>query len=179
MPFTAEKLSVPGVILVRAARFEDARGYFMETWSRHAFRAMGIAADFVQENQSLSAARNTLRGLHFQRPPHEQAKLVRVLSGSILDVAVDMRRSSASYLRWCAVTLAAGDGRQVFIPRGFAHGFLSLQENTLVSYLVDAPYAPALEGGVRWNDARIGIQWPAREDEVVLSDRDRYLPGPE
>jgi dTDP-4-dehydrorhamnose 3,5-epimerase len=149
----------------------------METWSRAKFEHLGINNVFVQENQSLSRQINILRGLHFQTPPFEQAKLVRVLAGRIFDVSVDLRKNSSTFRRWCGVTLAAGDGRQLYIPRGFAHGFLSLEANTLVTYKVDAPYATAYEGGIRWNDVDIGIKWPLECDNPILSDRDQMLPG--
>jgi dTDP-4-dehydrorhamnose 3,5-epimerase len=175
--FQAERLSLPGVVIVQSAAIEDHRGYFMETWSRDAFAALGLASDFVQENQSLSRVANTLRGLHFQRCPFAQAKLVRVVTGRITDVAVDIRHGSPTFGQWCAVTLAAGDGQQVFIPRGFAHGFLALEANTLVTYKVDAPYAPVHEAGIRWNDSTLAIEWPVAESDVILSDRDRALPA--
>jgi dTDP-4-dehydrorhamnose 3,5-epimerase len=174
--FSLEPLSLAGLALVRSRCFEDSRGYFMETWTRAAFAALGLSSDFVQENQSLSRTVNTLRGLHFQRPPFEQAKLVRVESGKIVDVAVDLRRSSATFSRWCAVTLVAGDGRQIYIPRGFAHGFMALEPDTVVTYKVDAPYAPAHEAGIRWNDRKLGIDWPVEEADIILSERDRNLP---
>lgn len=176
MTFTLEHLAIPGPVIVRSRVFNDTRGYFMETWSREKFAALGITSDFVQENQSLSRTQFTVRGLHFQRPPFEQAKLVRVLAGRVIDVAVDIRRSSPTFGRWCAVTLTAGDGKQVYIPRGFAHGFLSLEPDTLVVYKVDASYAPAHEGGIVWNDRDIGVRWPVADADILLSERDRVLP---
>jgi dTDP-4-dehydrorhamnose 3,5-epimerase len=174
--FSLEPVSIPGPFVVQSRVFEDNRGYFMETWSDVAFATLGLSNAFVQENQSLSVSANTLRGLHFQRPPFEQAKLVRVVRGKVLDVAVDLRRSSPGFGQWCAVTLAAGDGRQFYIPRGFAHGFLSLEADTLVVYKVDSPYAPTHEAGIRWNDVALRIDWPVSEASVILSDRDRKLP---
>ena len=149
----------------------------METWSEVEFARLGIGASFVQENQSLSVKPFTLRGLHFQRPPFMQSKLVRVLAGSIFDVAVDLRQDSPTFGKWHGVTLAADDGQQVYIGPGFAHGFMSLEVSTLVAYKVDAPYTPSHEAGIRWNDREIGIRWPRLDDSVTLSERDEKLPN--
>lgn len=175
--FAFEPLAIPGPVLVRPRRFGDARGYFMETYSAGPFRAAGVEAVFVQDNQSLSSRRGVLRGLHFQRPPAAQAKLVRVLKGAIFDVAVDLREGSPHYGRWCAATLTAEGAEQLFVPAGFAHGFCTLEEITEVAYKVDSPYAPDLEGGLAWDDPAIGIDWPVAREEVLVSDKDAHLPG--
>ncbi|MHB2166874.1 dTDP-4-dehydrorhamnose 3,5-epimerase [Alsobacter sp. R-9] len=172
-----EQLSIPEVILVRPRRFGDARGWFMETWSRSVFAAGGIDADFVQDNQSFSAQVGTVRGLHFQRPPTPQAKLVRVVRGAIFDVAVDLRRLSPTYGRWCAATLTAEGGEQLFVPRGFAHGFATLQPDTEVAYKVDGPYDPACDSGIAWDDPDLGIPWPVAPGAAVLSAKDRMQPA--
>lgn len=176
MNFSIERLKLSGLLLVKGRRFEDARGYFTETWSHDAFRQLGIEAGFVQDNQSLSVMRGTVRGLHFQVPPFAQAKLVRVLQGSVLDVAVDLRAGSPSYGQWSGVTLTAARPEQLYIPAGFAHGFVTLEADTIVAYRVDAPYAPQCDAGVRWNDPAIGIDWPVTESDAVLSAKDAALP---
>jgi dTDP-4-dehydrorhamnose 3,5-epimerase len=175
--FAFEALAIPGPVLIRPRRFGDARGYFMETYSAEAFCADGITAVFVQDNQSLSGTRGVLRGLHFQKPPAAQAKLVRVLKGSIFDVAVDLRQGSRHYGRWCAATLTAEGAEQLFVPAGFAHGFCTLEAMTEVAYKVDSPYAPDQEGGLAWNDSAIGIDWPVARTDVLVSDKDAGLPG--
>ena len=173
--FSVSETALPGVLLVKPRRIGDARGYFVETYSRAAYAELGVTADFVQDNQSLSATPGTLRGLHFQRPPHAQAKLVRVLKGSIFDVAVDLRVGSPHFGRWCGATLTADGDEQLFVPRGFAHGFVTLEENTEVQYKVTAPYDPSMERAIRWDDPAIGIDWPIR-DGLTLSDKDRAAP---
>ena len=176
MNFSIERLKLAEILLIRAKRFEDARGYFMETWSHDAFRDLGIRAHFVQDNQSLSVQRGTVRGLHFQTPPYAQAKLVRVLQGSIFDVAVDLRLGSPDYGKWCGATLSASRPEQLYIPKGFAHGFVTLEPDTVVAYRVDAPYAPACDAGIFWNDPTVGIDWPVNTVETVLSAKDSSLP---
>ena len=176
MAFSKEHLEIADVVLIRVAKFADVRGYFMETYTRQAFSTIGICADFMQDNQSLSKVPGTLRGLHFQRPPAEQAKLVRVLHGSIFDVAVDIRPQSPTYGRWCGSKLTAEEGEQLFIPRGFAHGFVTLEANTIVTYKVDAPYSRESEGGIRWDDPQLAIDWPLSADRLVLAERDSQLP---
>lgn len=175
--FAFETLAIPGPVLIRPRRFGDARGYFMETYSLEAFRSAGIAMAFVQDNQSLSERRGVLRGLHFQKPPAAQAKLVRVLKGSIFDVVVDLRQGSPHYGRWCAATLSADGAEQLFVPHGFAHGFCTLEAATEVAYKVDSPYAPDQEGSLAWDDPAIGIGWPVSRAEVLVSDKDTGLPG--
>ena len=175
--FAFEPLAIPAVVLIRPKKFGDARGYFMETYSTEAFAAAGIEAAFVQDNQSLSATAGVVRGLHFQAPPVPQAKLIRVLKGVIFDVAVDIRVGSPSYGRWCAATLTADGAEQLFVPRGFAHGFCTLEPNTEVVYKVDGPYAPQTEGGIAWNDPTLAIDWPITAAEAQLSGKDTVLPG--
>ena len=166
-----------GVILLRTPRYGDYRGWFSETWSRARFSAAGIDCDFVQDNHSLSRPLHTLRGIHFQRPPHAQAKLVRCLRGRIYDVAVDLRRGSPTFGRWVGVELDAASGRQLFIPVGFGHGFVTLEPDTEVFYKVDDFYSAECDGGIRWDDPAIGIDWglPAGA-EPVLSPKDTVLP---
>ncbi|TWT12883.1 dTDP-4-dehydrorhamnose 3,5-epimerase [Reyranella sp. CPCC 100927] len=176
MNFAVERLKIEDLLLIRTKRFEDPRGYFMETWSQDAFEQLGIKATFVQDNQSLSAKPGTVRGLHFQTPPYAQAKLVRVLQGSIFDVAVDVRLGSPTFGEWCGLTLTADRPEQFYIPAGFAHGFVTLAPDTIVSYRVDAPYAPACDGGIQWNDPALKIEWPFNVADAVLSAKDAALP---
>ncbi|QPF86533.1 dTDP-4-dehydrorhamnose 3,5-epimerase [Bradyrhizobium genosp. L] len=169
-------LALSSVKLINIPRFGDGRGYFSETFKRSEFAAMGIDCDFIQDNQSSSTSAGTVRGLHFQRPPYAQAKLVRVLRGSILDVAVDLRWSSPSFGRSVAVTLTADGGEQAFIPAGFAHGFCTLEPDTVVLYKVDQVYSPKHEGGIKWDDPSLRIEWPSVVDTPVLSEKDQRLP---
>jgi len=174
---TAERLSIPDVILITPARYGDDRGFFSETYSAKALSEAGITATFVQDNQSLSRQKGVVRGLHFQSPPHAQGKLVRVVRGSILDVAVDIRKGSPSFGRHVAVELSVENWRQLWVPAGFAHGFCTLEENTEVFYKVTDYYAPECDKGIRWDDPQIGIAWPVGAESVVLSDKDRRLPS--
>ena len=169
--------ALPEVRLIRPPRFGDARGYFTESYHRDKWQAAGIEETFVQDNQSYSAAVFTLRGLHFQAPPFAQAKVVRVLRGAVLDVAVDIRRGSPTFGRHVAVPLSAADGGQLLVPVGFAHGFLTLEPETEVFYKVSAPYSPAHDLGLLWSDPALGIALPASADAMVLSDRDRRWPS--
>lgn len=149
----------------------------METYSETWAEAAGVRVRFVQDNQSFSAAEGTIRGLHYQRPPHAQAKLVRCVRGSIMDYAVDIRRGSPTYGRHVAVRLTAEGGEQLFVPVGFAHGFITLEPDVEVAYKVSDVYAPDCDGGLVWNDPQIGIDWPVPASGAVLSDRDRALPA--
>ncbi len=169
--------ALPDVLRLRPRRFADQRGYFSETWNAAGLRAAGIDFDFVQDNQSFSAPARTVRGLHYQAPPHAQAKLVRVAQGAILDVAVDIRRGSAQYGEWVAEPLCAEKGEQLLIPAGFLHGFITLMPNTVVLYKVDAHYAPNFEGSVRFDDPELAIDWGIDADRVVLSVKDAAAPG--
>ncbi len=148
----------------------------METYSEASALVAGIDVRFVQDNQSFSAAEGTIRGLHYQRPPHAQAKLVRCVRGSIMDYAVDIRRRSPTYGRHVAVRLTADGGEQLFVPVGFAHGFITLQPDVEVAYKVSDVYAPECDGGVIWNDPTIDIDWPLPASGAVLSDKDKGLP---
>ena len=169
-------LALPEVKHIQTLRFSDQRGYFAEAYARRDFIAAGITSDFIQDNHSLSIAAGTVRGLHFQTPPFAQAKLVRVLRGRILDVAVDLRHSSASYGKHVAIELSADGGDQVFIPAGFAHGFCTLVSNTEVLYKVDSYYSASHDCGINWADPALGICWPISESEAIISDKDRDLP---
>jgi dTDP-4-dehydrorhamnose 3,5-epimerase len=166
---------IRGVRLFRPRYFYDSRGYFVETYSERTARDVGLTASFVQENQSLSIKRGTVRALHFQVPPKAQAKLVRVLRGRIFDVAVDLQVGSPTYGRWTAATLTADGGEQLFIPRGFAHGFCTLEPDTVVLYKVDDYYALECEGGIVWNDVTLAIKWPVLAGDAVLSEKDQKL----
>ena len=167
--------SLPDVKLISSRLFGDGRGTFGEVFKASAFRDGGMAFQPVQQNRSFSLPRFTLRGLHFQRPPHAQAKLVRCLSGAIFDVAVDLRRGAPSHGTWVAARLEP-DGDQLFVPKGYAHGFCTLLPDTIVEYLVDAEYAADSEGGVAWDDPEIAVDWPAPRNEVMLSDKDGRQP---
>jgi dTDP-4-dehydrorhamnose 3,5-epimerase len=157
-----------GVVEIVPKRFGDARGFFAETWQRQRFRDLGLDHDWVQDNQSLSAEPHVLRGLHFQRAPVAQAKLVRVLRGSLFDVAVDIRPKSPSFGRWVSCVLSADAFNQLYVPEGFAHGFLTLEPDTEVLYKVSAPYAPECERAIAWNDPALAIAWPLREGQQPL-----------
>ena len=170
------RLALDGLLEIRPKRFADDRGFFSETWNAAAWREAGIAIDFVQDNHSLSNARGTLRGLHFQAPPSAQAKLVRVTRGSAFDVAVDLRPGSPTYRQWAGVILSAAEWNQLLIPEGFAHGFLTLEENTEVQYKASAPYDPAADCAINFDDPEIAIEWPLHAVDFVLSDRDRAAP---
>jgi len=159
-----------------ARRHIDSRGWFSETFHEMRSREIGVNCSFVQENQSYSKRGRTLRGMHFQLPPAAQAKLVSVLSGRILDVAIDIRSGSPTFGRFVSVELSADCGRQLYIPVGFAHGFLTLEDNVRVVYKTSNYYAPALEGGIRWNDPIVAIPWPAKDADILLSEKDKQLP---
>jgi dTDP-4-dehydrorhamnose 3,5-epimerase len=168
--------TIPDVILIELNRFEDARGYFNETYSHERYRAGGVAATFVQDNLSLSRRVGTLRGLHFQASPMEQAKLVTCVAGAIFDVAVDIRASSPTFGEHVAAELSAANKRQLYVPVGFAHGFCTLQPDTLVTYKTSSVYDAASDRGLAWNDPALGIEWPLPPSGPVLSDRDGRHP---
>ena len=172
--FTFTQTEIPGVVVIEPQVFGDDRGYFMETYQAEEFAAAGIPGPFVQDNQSKST-RGVLRGLHFQKR-HQQAKLVRAISGEIFDVAVDLRRGSATYGRWVGVVLSAENRRQLYIPRGFAHGFQVLSEQAVFAYKCGDVYHPEDEGGLRYDDADIGIVWPG-QDTPILSEKDQNWPA--
>lgn len=172
MSLKVESLAIPDVKLVTPARFGDARGYFSETYNEQRFKAAGIAADFMQDNHSYSAPAGTVRGLHFQAPPFAQAKLVRVVRGAVIDVAVDARKGSATYGKWVRAELSAENGVQIFVPRGFLHGFATLQPDTEILYKVDAPYSKESDGAVLWNDPELAIDWGIDPATATLSEKD-------
>lgn len=167
--------TIPDVLLLRPRRHGDHRGFFAETYNRRALAALGIELDFVQDNHSLSAQAGTLRGLHWQAPPAAQAKLVRCGRGAILDVAVDIRRGSPTFGRWAGAELSAENGAQLFIPAGFAHGFVTLLPDSEIVYKCSDYYAPETEGALRWDDPALGIDWPLSAPPV-LSARDAAAP---
>lgn len=170
------RLAIPEVIEILPKKHGDHRGFFGEVYKRSAFEAEGISIDWQQDNQSFSAEAGTVRGLHFQIPPVAQAKLIRVLRGTIFDVAVDIRRGSPSYGRWVGLELSAEKFNQLLIPAGFAHGFMTLTPDVEVLYKVDAPYAPGSEGSLRWNDPDLAIDWP-NSAAAILSGKDEAAPG--
>lgn len=166
------RTEIPDVWILEPRVFEDARGYFMETWREEDFnKALGHEVHFVQDNQSKSS-RGVLRGLHFQKGELSQAKLVRVLQGCVVDVAVDLRKDSPAFGKYVMVELSAENKRQLFIPRGFAHGFQVLSDTAVFTYKVDNRYAPEAECSIRYDDPHIGIAWPITGDEVILSEKD-------
>ncbi len=173
VPYEPTRLS--DVLLIRPPRFGDERGYFAETYHAGKWRAAGVAADFVQDNQSLSGPVGTVRGLHYQIEPSPQAKLVRVLQGRILDVAVDIRRSSQTFGQHVTAELTADGGEQMYVPAGFAHGFSTLEPDTVVSYKVSGLYDPSAECGIAWNDPALAIDWKL-QGEPTLSDKDKIHP---
>lgn len=171
-----EPTALPEVLILTPARFGDARGWFSETWNGPRLAGLGVTVPFVQDNHSFSATVGTLRGLHYQRPPHAQDKLVRCTRGAILDVAVDARRGSPRYGRWVAVELTAENGRQLLVPKGFLHGFVTRVADTEVQYKCSDVYAPDCDGGVRWDDPDIGIDW-GLSGAPVLSGKDAQAPA--
>lgn len=174
MPLRVIPTDLAGVLLVTPQRHKDARGYLEECWSGRDFAQVGIAVDFVQDNHSASHAAGTLRGLHCQAPPHAQDKLVRCTRGAIFDVAVDARRDSPTFGRWAGFELSAENGRQLFVPRGFLHGFVTLQPDTHVQYRCSDYYAPSCDLAVRWDS--LGIAWPLA-GAPILSERDAAAPA--
>jgi dTDP-4-dehydrorhamnose 3,5-epimerase len=172
----SQALAIEGPLLVSVRRFADARGAFVETYSRRDFAAVGIPDEFVQDNQSLSVHVGTVRGLHFQTPPHAQGKLVRVLRGRILDVAVDLRRASATFGQHVAAELSDANGLMLWVPPGFAHGFITREPATEVAYKVTDLYAPDCDRALAWDDPVLGIDWGFDAAAATLSDKDRRAP---
>lgn len=167
------KTDIEGVVVIEPQVFGDERGYFFESFNAERFLAeTGIDVAFVQDNESRSK-RGVLRGLHFQREPYAQAKLVRVVQGRVIDVAVDIRPGSPTFGKYVATELSGENHRQMFIPKGFAHGYVVLEDDTVFQYKCDEYYHPESEAGIAWNDPQIGIEWPLSEDEIILSDKDR------
>lgn len=169
-------VSLSEVKIMSLKKNEDSRGFLSEVYTRRAFAADGDEIDFVQDNHSFSARKGTVRGLHFQTPPAAQHKLVRVVRGSVFDVAIDLRRSSFSYGRHVSVVLSAAAWNQALVPIGFAHGFMTLEDDTEVIYKVSDYYSPDYDKGLLWNDPALGIQWPLPAKETLLSERDRAQP---
>lgn len=167
--------ALEGVLILEPAVFGDERGYFFESYNRQAFKHAGIDAVFVQDNQSLSR-KGVMRGLHFQTGEHAQAKLVRAMSGSVLDVTVDLRAGSPTYGQHVAVELSGENRRQMFIPRGFAHGFVVLSDEAVFSYKCDNFYNKAAEGGLRFNDPALGIDWRFKAEDMLVNERDAHFP---
>jgi dTDP-4-dehydrorhamnose 3,5-epimerase len=175
MNFIAQ--SIAGVFLIEPIIHKDIRGYFAETYKQELFdKTIGYKVDFIQDNESKSISRGILRGLHYQSFPHTQAKLVRVTSGKVLDVAVDLRRNSKTFGCYVAVEISEENKKQLFIPRGFAHGFLVLSESATIAYKVDAYYAASHNEGIAYNDLDINIDWGLPEDEIILSNTDKNYP---
>ena len=168
---------LPGVLEITPTRFGDHRGFFSESFNKRAWDDAGLEFDFVQDNHSKSAARGTLRGLHYQSPPAAQDKLVRVVAGAIFDVAVDVRVGSPHYGQWVGVELTAENGKQLLVPKGFLHGFLTLVDDTEVIYKCTDYYAPECDGSVRFDDSDIGIAWKMSSSEMTLSDKDQSAPS--
>lgn len=175
--FEVTPTSLDGVKIITPRVFEDSRGWFMESYGQPALAQAGVDLTFIQDNQSLSRPAATLRGLHYQLPPFAQDKLVRCIRGRIWDVAVDIRKSSPTFRQWFGLELSAENRRQLLVPVGFAHGFLTLEPDTEVAYKVTAPYSPAHDAGIRWDDAEIGVEWPLDGGQPVLSDKDAKLPS--
>jgi dTDP-4-dehydrorhamnose 3,5-epimerase len=167
-------LRLSGVFEILLQPKQDQRGYFMRAYDEDTFCRHGLNSCWVQENEAVSLNKGVVRGLHFQRPPHSEIKLVRAVRGTILDAFVDLRRSSPTYGQWETILLSDENHRAVYIPKGFAHGYCTLSSVSIVLYKVDTPYAPASEGGLRWNDEDIGIPWPV--DEPVISGKDAGWP---
>ena len=166
---------IQGVYIIEPKVFGDSRGYFFESYSRREFEAKVGPVEFVQDNESKSCY-GVVRGLHFQKPPHAQAKLVRVVKGKVLDVAVDLRKDSPTYGRHVSIELSEDNHRQVFIPKGFAHGFSVLSEEAVFQYKCDDYYAPETECAIAWNDPELNIDWRIPADQVILSEKDRRHP---
>lgn len=171
-----QTLDLPDLLHIRPSRHGDERGYFSEIYRQDAFAAHAGNVSFVQENQSFSQRPGTIRGLHFQTAPYAQGKLVRCLAGAIWDVAVDLRHGSPTFGQWASVELSAAEGNQLWIPEGFAHGFCTLETDTVVCYKVTSYYSPECDRGVIWNDSTLGLEWPGIADPTSLSNKDRVQP---
>jgi len=164
------KTAIEGVVILEPKVFGDHRGFFMESWSKKKMEAAGLFYDFVQDNHSSSTVKGTLRGIHFQRGEMCQAKLVRCIRGAVLDVAVDLRKASPTYKKWVTVVLSAENKKQLLIPRGFGHGFVTLTDHVEFMYKADNYYTPEADGGIRWNDSEIAVDWGV--EDPILSDKD-------
>lgn len=173
---TVNELGIPDVLELIPKRFGDERGYFSEVYNKKTLEAHDISLEFVQDNQSYSARKGVLRGLHYQLPPFAQDKLVRVLQGSILDIAVDIRRNSNSFGKWVSLEVSASKGNQILVPKGFAHGFITLEEHTIVAYKVSGYYSASHDRNIRYDDPDLAIDWPQLDSEFQLSDKDMAAP---
>ena len=173
MPFSFVNTPLPGVVIIEPRVFNDERGFFLESYKKSDFIENGISTEFLQDNHSLSS-KNILRGLHFQNPPFEQAKLVRAVKGAVWDVAVDIRKDSPYFKKWFGLELSEENKKMLYIPEGFAHGFLALTDEVHLLYKCSNEYSAKHDAGIIWNDPDIGIKWPA--DNPVLSEKDRELP---
>ena len=168
------KTKLEGVVILEPKVFGDHRGFFLESWSKQKLEELGLHYDFVQDNHSKSTVKGTLRGIHFQKGDKAQAKLVRCVKGAVLDVAVDLRHDSPTYKQWVAVELSEENKKQLLIPRGFGHGFVTLTDDVEFLYKADNYYAPEADGGIRWNDPEIGVEWGV--EKPILSDKDEKNP---
>jgi dTDP-4-dehydrorhamnose 3,5-epimerase len=168
-----QKTKLEGAFLIKPKFFKDERGFFVESYSKKVFQENGIDVDFVQDNHSLSTQKGVLRGLHFQKPPYAQSKLVRVTRGKVYDVIVDLRKNSPTYKKWQGFELSAENGDMLFVPKGFAHAFCTLEENTEFMYKVDEFYSPDSDSGIIWNDSELSIDWPIKNP--IMSDKDKKL----
>jgi dTDP-4-dehydrorhamnose 3,5-epimerase len=171
-----EPTDLSGILIISPRRFGDDRGFFCETWNSGVLVEHGINTTFVQDNQSISGAVGTIRGLHYQSPPHAQDKLVRCGRGALLDVAVDIRKGSPSYGNWVGVELSAENGKQLLVPKGFLHGFVTLEPGTEILYKCSDYYAPECDGAIRFDDPDIGIDWGISFDQAILSEKDANAP---
>lgn len=168
------KTSIPDLVIIKPAVFKDERGYFFESYNREKFRSQGIDKNFVQDNESKSM-KGVLRGLHFQKPPYSQGKLVRVMKGAVLDVAVDLRKDSPSYGKWASIELTEDNKFMYWVPPGFAHGFKTLEDHTVFFYKCTNMYHPESEGSIRWDDPALNIDW-GNTDSLILSEKDKSAP---
>lgn len=173
MPFVFNKCEIPGLVIIEPRAFADDRGFFLESYKKSDFVKNGIDIEFLQDNHSLSS-KGVLRGLHYQKPPYTQAKLVRVIKGSAWDVAVDIRKNSPTYKKWFGIELSEENRRMFYIPEGFAHGFLALTDDVHLLYKCSNEYSPTHDAGIIWNDPELAIEWPV--DKALLSDKDLVLP---
>ncbi len=170
-----ETCNISGLVIIQPDIYGDNRGFVFESYRKQHFVDAGITEDFVQDNH-VRSQKGVLRGMHFQHPPHAQAKMVRVTRGRVYDVAVDIRKNSSTYGKWFGIELSEENKTQFYIPVGFAHGFLALEDNTEFQYKMSTPYAPEHEGGVRWNDPALNISWPKLDADYIVKDRDANFP---
>ena len=169
------KASILGIVVIEPTVLSDKRGYFLESFNKNQFEKVIGKVSFVQDNESRSS-KGVLRGLHYQKPPFAQAKLVRCIEGEILDIAVDIRKDSPTYGLYHSAVLTGENKKQLFVPRGFAHGFVVLSDSAVFAYKVDNTYAPDYEAGIKWNDKELGVEWGVKESEIFISDKDEQLP---